>query len=232
MERTRDEVVSILRDRGPSSVAEVAELIGVSPGSVRRHMDIMVAEGLVEARIERQRRGRPLTRYSLSEAGEERSNAGHYHRLLDRLHPALAGLPASAVSGQDGAAVLGAVFEAVAESIARAHALEVRSADIERRVPEVVAALRGEGILRDAVDEGDAFRLLNVGCPYRSTAQDTPACCEADRKAIELLLRQPVRQLTTVAAGAQACEYLVEKTPSEASASAGAHQRGRMNEAR
>ena len=47
MERTRDEVVRILHERGERSVAELAEEIGVSSGSIRRHMDLMVADGLV-----------------------------------------------------------------------------------------------------------------------------------------------------------------------------------------
>ena len=89
MERTRDEVVRILHDRGASSVAEVAEEVGVSAGAVRRHLDLMIAEGLVEQRLERQPRGRPVTRYFLSEEGEERSAAAHYHRLLERIYPAL-----------------------------------------------------------------------------------------------------------------------------------------------
>ena len=211
MERTRDEVVRILREQGPSSVAEVGARIGVSPGSVRRHMDIMAAEGLVEMRLERQARGRPLVRYSLSAAGEERSNAGHYARLLDRLYPALANLPASAISGADGRGVLGQVFDAVAQSIADEHAPRVRGEGLERRLPEVVTVLREEGILHDAVDEGEAYRLRNVGCPYRVTARANPAGCEADRRAIELLLREPVRQVATIAGGGHTCEYLVAK---------------------
>jgi predicted ArsR family transcriptional regulator len=211
VERTRDEVVRILHDRGPSSVAEVAEGIGVSSGSVRRHMDIMIAEGLVEMRLERQPRGRPVTRYFLSEAGEERSAAAHYAKLLDRLYPALARLPAETVSGQDGLAVLQQVFDGVAEDIARSYAPRVSALSIEERVVQVADVLRGEGILNDVVDEGDAFRLRNIGCPYRSTAEGTHVACAADRRAIELLLGEPVQQVATIVEGSPTCDYLVAK---------------------
>ena len=211
MERTRDEVVRILHDHGPSSVAELAEGIGVSAGSVRRHMDIMIAEGLVEMRLERQPRGRPLTRYSLSEAGEERSAAGHYAKLLDRLYPALAGLPAEAVSGQDGAAVLDQVFNGVAEEIARSYAPRVSASSLDDRVVQLTDVLRDEGILNDVVDEGGRFRLRNIGCPHRSTAEGTHAACAADRRTIELLLGESVEQVATIAGGSPTCEYLVAK---------------------
>ncbi len=211
MERTRDEVVRILRNHGPSSVAELAEGIGVSPGSVRRHMDIMIAEGLVEMRLERQARGRPLTRYFLSEAGEERSAAAHYAKLLDRLYPALARLPAEAVSGQDGAAVLQQVFNGVAEDIARSYGARVSASSLDDRVIQLTDVLRDEGILNDVVDEGGRFRLRNIGCPHRSTAEGTHAACAADRRTIELLLGESVEQVATIAGGSPTCEYLVTK---------------------
>ena len=39
--------------------------------------------------------------------------------------------------------------------------------------------------------------------------------CAADRRAIELLLGSPVEQITTVAGGGHACEYLVAKDDDE-----------------
>lgn len=212
VERTRDEVIRILHEQGPRSAAELAGVIGVSEGSVRRHMDIMVAEGLIEAHLERQPRGRPATKYRLSEAGEEQTAAVSYARLLDRLYPALAGLAREQVSGRSGPELLNLIFGQVAEGVAREHAPRVRATDFDERVGHVANALRPEGILNDFVVEGDTIRLRNVGCPYRSTAEETHAACDADRRTIELLLGTPVQQLSTVVNGAPTCEYLVHRT--------------------
>lgn len=212
MERTRDEVVRILHDQGTCSVAELAEAIGVSAGSARRHLDLMIGEGLVDVRLERQPRGRPVTRYSLSEAGEERSASVHYARLLERIYPALNGLPEAAVSGQDGQAVLARVFDGISEEIARTYAPRVHSSVLATRVVEVADALRGEGILTDVVSEDGQYRLRNVSCPYRSAAEGTHVACAADRRTIELLLGEPVQQLTTIVEGSPSCEYIVSKS--------------------
>jgi len=211
MERARDELVRILHERGGASVADLADAMGVSQGSIRRHLDIMAGEGLVDAALERRPRGRPVSVYSLSEAGEERSSADHYSRLLGHILPALDELGASEVAGQDGHAILEQVFERVAERVADEHAPLVRSADLGERVEEVVGALRDVGVLNEVVDEGGVFRLRNVGCPCRSTAQETGAACEADRYSIELLLGAPVEQVATIAGGQTQCEYLVHK---------------------
>lgn len=215
MERTRDEVVRILHDRGASSVAEVAEAVGVSAGAARRHLDLMIAEGLVEQRLERQPRGRPVTRYFLSDEGEERSASAHYHRLLGRIYPALSRLSEAAVSGKDGRAVLATMFEGVADEIARSYAGRVQGAVLDQRVAEVANALKEEGILSDVVDEPDQFRLRNLACPYRSTGEGAHAACAADRRTIELLLGESVEQVMTIVEGSPTCEYLVSKVIDE-----------------
>ncbi len=211
MQKTRDEVVRILNERGEASVAELAEAIGVSKGSIRRHMDIMVADGLLGTQLVRQGRGRPLTRYSLSEAGEEQSSSEHYSRLLDRMSPALAALPSEAVDGRSGAAILDELFDQIANAVAEEHAPRVTAEHLEGRVEQVTDVLREEGILDEVRDTGEFFVLRNSGCPYRSTAAETHACCAADRRAIELLLGAPVEQITTLAAGGERCEYIVRK---------------------
>lgn len=229
MERARDELVRILHEHGESSVAELADSMGVSAGSVRRHLDIMGGEGLVESRQERRPRGRPLTVYFLSEAGEERSSASHYSRLLDHIFPAMTDLDSDAVAGHPGSTILWRIFEGVAERVANDRAPFVRSDELSGRVTEVVGALREVGVLNDVVDEGDAFRLSNLGCPCRSTAFETDAACEADRYSIELLLGAPVEQVSTIAAGSSCCEYLVRK-PTDGGVAAGDAERQPVRE--
>ena len=155
MERARDELIRILHERGDSSVADLAETMGMSQGSVRRHLDIL------ETRQERRPRGRPLTVYSLSEAGEERSSAANYQRLLDHVYPALTDLDTDEVAGQTGSAILGRIFESVAQRVASEQAPFVRSAALPNRITEVVAAMSEVGVVRKPAD-GDAVRGASV----------------------------------------------------------------------
>lgn len=211
IERTRDEVLRLLYERGECSVADLSEAIGVSDSAVRRHLDLLEAAGLVVTRRERIPRGRPITRYALSAAGEEERAAAHYQRLLSRLSPALANLTPEEIGGQSGREILERVFDNVAASVADEHRPKVTSPHLEERVQQVLSALTEEGILREVEDGGDFYRLKNAGCPYRSTAMETAACCSADRRTIELLLGAPVEQVMTLAEGGHQCEYLVPK---------------------
>lgn len=211
MERTRDQLIRFLRERDSCSAPELADAIGVGQGAIRRHLDIMAAEGLLHTRLERQPRGRPVTRYSLSEAGEERSAAASYSRLLDRLYPALAQLSPEAVAGQPGEKVIERLFDRLAEDMASEYAPRVRGADLGTRVEQVIAVLSDEGILDGMTDEGSSYRLSNSCCPYRSAAKGTRAACAADRRTIELLVGAPVSQVMTIVDGGECCEYVVVK---------------------
>lgn len=220
MERTRDELVRLLAERGECSVAELASEIGVSAGSVRRHLDILVAEGMLVSRLERQARGRPLARYSLSARAEEHTSSEHYQRLLARLSPALQSLPAE-TEGRSGSDLMDQLFDQVAHAVADEHRAQVNGRTLPERVTQTLRVLSSEGILHDVEDAGEFFRLRNSGCPFRSTAAETHACCSADRRAIELLLGVPVEQVTTVAAGGHECEYLVRKEDGPGEAAGG-----------
>ena len=72
-DRTRDAVARLILERGPQTAAALAERLGLSPAGVRRHLDALVADGLLverEPRPSPQSRPRPPARvYALTDAG-------------------------------------------------------------------------------------------------------------------------------------------------------------------
>lgn len=211
MEQTRDAVIRLLQEQGASTAADLATEIGVSTGSIRRHMDIMVAEGLLDTELVRQQRGRPVTRYTLSEAGEEETSGASYSRLLDRIYPALANMSAEEIGGRDGGELVNLLFDRVGASMARDHAPRITAEVFDDRVQQVTDALQEEGILDLVELRDDIVVLRNSACPVRSCAEGNHAMCDADRGAIEALIGLPVVQSSTVASGGEVCEYVVRR---------------------
>lgn len=205
---TRDRILILLRSKGEATVAELAEALELSPGGVRRHLDGLRAEGLVDARMLRGGVGRPSFAFFLTEQAEERTPAS-YSRLLSRMFQRLVELKESDLRGRDGLQVLASVFEGVAREVARDHRLEVEGPTLEQRVAQASRALQAEGILDRWGREADGYHLLNSTCPYRRAAQASPAPCQADRLAIELLLGAPVEQIGRLVDGSPCCEYVV-----------------------
>ena len=69
---TRERVLSLLLELGPSTTATLGERLGLTQAAIRRHLDALVAEGSVTTREARRRvvtRGRPARLYALTDAG-------------------------------------------------------------------------------------------------------------------------------------------------------------------
>ena len=72
---TRNRVARSILDHGPSTVAELAERLGLTQAAVRRHLDTLTTDGVVEARDRRvygaRARGRPAEVVSLADRGRD-----------------------------------------------------------------------------------------------------------------------------------------------------------------
>jgi predicted ArsR family transcriptional regulator len=208
MESTKDQVLRLLRARGGATVADLASALGVGQASVRRHLDHLRVEGLVDVRAERHGVGRPAFLFYPTEEAEERAPAG-YSRLLSRLYQGLRSLDEQQVRGRDGAQLLVTAFEAAAERVAGEHRSEVAAESLEGRVAETSLALEPEGIIDGWEKHPDGYHLTNSACPYRHAALASAGPCELDRRTIELLVASPVQQVSRIADGKPSCEYIV-----------------------
>lgn len=214
-ESTKAQILRLLLGWGEATVAHLAEALDMSPAAVRRHLDGLRAEGLVDARAQRQAVGRPSFLFYPTGQAEDLF-AASYSRLLDRMFRGLLGLRPEEVSGQSGEEVLGRVFEGVAERLVEQYRPQVGGETLEERVPQTTRALQAEGIL-DHWDRGpEGFRLTNSACPHRRAALATGQACSAERLAIQRLLGRPVEQVGRVVEGHPYCEYVVKQEVTEA----------------
>jgi len=200
MQGTRDRILEIIIERGELRVEELSQDLGITPAAVRRHLDHLRADGLVDARSVKQATGRPYHVYYATElaAGEmPAAYAGLMERMLKSLE--------SRHETQD-------VAKVVAESLASRHSSEIAaggSAGQKDRIESVTASLREEGILQRWYSSEDGYHLVNEACPYLKAAEISQLPCESDHKAIEILLGESIEQVGRIVDGASCCEYLV-----------------------
>lgn len=205
MKSTRDLIRDLLAARGEATVGEVAAELSLNQANIRRHLEVMRAEGLVDINIRRHEVGRPAYAYRLTERAEELS--GHYPRLVNRMFRRIAALPEG--QAEVGQLLLEQVFDGVAQDIAGAYRPMVTGSTVEERVAETSAALREEGIVDHWRKDDDGFHLMNTACPYRKAAEASHAPCHADARVIEMLVGAPVVQVGRMVDGHATCEYVV-----------------------
>jgi len=212
VESTRDQILRHIRGHREISVAQLAESQALSPQAVRRHLDGLRADGLIDVRQERHGVGRPAQLFFATERGEELGGRT-YLQLLSRMFRHLEKLDAGQVSGADGHQVVDQVFSGIAEEVAADHKAEVRGETLDQRVEQVSRALHSEGIVDGWSRDGDDFHLVNGECPYLRLAEMSEAACSADRHSIELLVGADVEQIKRIVDGAPICEYIVRAQP-------------------
>jgi predicted ArsR family transcriptional regulator len=198
---TRDRVLALLLDLGPSTTAALSERLGLSPAAVRRHLDALVVEGTITAREPRVRaalrgRGRPARVWALTDAG---------HAAGPSAYDDLAVTALRFLAEQGGGAAVEAFAGArVAELEARYRG---RLADLPaaERPAALAAALSDDGYAAGTSEQGVGLQLCQHHCPVHHVAREFPQLCDAETAAISRLLDVHVQRLATIAHGDGVC---------------------------
>jgi predicted ArsR family transcriptional regulator len=193
-----------LLEFGPSTVGAIAGRLGLTASAVRKHLDGLLADGVVTTRQSTSRlprgRGRPARTFMLTDAGRDR-----FENAYDDL--AVGVLRYLAETGGPEA------VEAFARS--RVGELESRYAavvDGARNKPEALAAvLTADGYAASvhATPAVGGVQLCQHHCPVAHVAEQFPQLCEAETAAFERLLGTHVQRLATIAHGDVVCTTYV-----------------------
>ncbi|MGH3772032.1 MAG: helix-turn-helix transcriptional regulator [Pseudonocardiaceae bacterium] len=191
----------MLLEHGPVAAARVADSLGLSPAAVRRHLDVLLADGQASYRTEPRRgprgRGRPAKLFLLTEAGRAR-----FEHTYDDL--AVAAL--RFLSERDGEQAVRSFAERrVAELVGRHRATVAAAPDPVARAQLLAVALSAEGYAASAEYVGAGEQLCQHHCPVSHVATEFPQLCEAETAAFADLLGVHVQRLATIARGDVVC---------------------------
>jgi predicted ArsR family transcriptional regulator len=212
-------VARTILERGPQNAADLAERLSLSPAAIRRHLDALVAEGLLlerEPRPTAQRgRGRPARTYALTDAGR----AAFPHAYDDLASTALRYLRET--GGDDAVA---AFAEHRAARLAEELTPEVDAdAPLLTRTDAMAGALTRHGYASTTAelsgsDTGvQGIQICQHHCPVAHVAAEFPQLCEAETRAFERVLGTYVQRLATIAHGDGVCTTHVPlSTPTRA----------------
>lgn len=198
---TRERLLALLLELGPSTTAALAERLGVSPAGVRRHLDVLLADGTVGTARPRSRsahRGRPAMVWALTDAGHAAGPTSYDALAVDALRFLLEQGGEQAV-------------EAFAQ--ARVAGLEERYRPVldgaADRTEALAGALSADGYAASTTPHGAGVQLCQHHCPVAHVAQQFPQLCEAETAALGRLLDVHVQRLATIAHGDGVCTTYV-----------------------
>jgi predicted ArsR family transcriptional regulator len=193
-------LTSSLLDHGPSTVAELAERVGLTTAGIRRHLDAMLADGTILPREERQigrrGRGRPAKRFALSDAGHASGPTAYDDVAVDALRYLRESVGDDAV--EDFARRRMAAWEA-------RYAERIASLPLDQRAAALAEALADDGYASTVHDTALGVQVCQHHCPVQHVAEEFPVLCEVETEAIGRLVGRHVQRLATIARGDGVC---------------------------
>jgi len=197
--RTRDRVLGLL-GRRPATAAQLGQALGLKPAAIRRHLDALLADGLVAGREQpAQGRGRPAKIFSLTPEGRENQGG---HTYDDLAAAALRWI--SAVGGDAAVAEFARSQVRLLEDRCQA-AMSEAGDDPLARAEALAAALTAEGYAAGASVIAGGGQLCQHHCPVAHVAAEFPQLCEAETQVIARLVGTHVQRLATIAHGDGVC---------------------------
>ena len=196
--RTRDAIARSILENGPSTASTLSERLALTPAGIRRHLDLLVADGILEARDPRvgttRGRGRPSKVFLMTDEG--RSQFEHSYDDL-----AVAALKFMAAHSGDH--LVNAFAESRAEDIERKATPYL--AKRAKKIDALATFLTEQGYAASVEKRGTGEEICQHHCPIAHVAAQYPQLCEAETQAFSRLLGTHVQRLATIAHGDGVC---------------------------
>lgn len=208
---TRNRVARSILDHGPSTAAELAERLELTQAAVRRHLDSLLADGVVDSREQRvygsRGRGRPAKVFALTDSGRD-----VFYQAYDELATdALRWIAAIAGGGERGDAAVAAFARARLAAQAEGYRRALESAAPADRTEALARALTDDGYAATARSAPVGEQLCQHHCPVAHAAEQFPQLCEAETEVIARLLGTHVQRLATIAHGDGVCTTFIPR---------------------
>src|SRR5215472_13631768 len=197
---TRARIARLILENGPVTASGLSARTGLTPAAVRRHLDNLLAGGMIELRTVRRPgsrgRGRPAKFFAITDAGR----SAFEHAYDDLATSALRFL--AEVAGPE---AVGEFARRQVAELERRYRPVMESAG-EDKVAALAEALSGDGYAASATSapalaSGGGEQLCQHHCPVAHVAAEFPQLCEAETEAFARLLGTPVQRLATIAHG-------------------------------
>ena len=200
--RTRDAIARSILENGPSTASTLSKRLALTPAGIRRHLDLLVADGVLEARDPRvgttRGRGRPSKVFLMTDEG--RSQFEHSYEDL-----AVAALKFMAAHSGDH--LVTAFAESRAEDIERKATTYL--AKRTKKVDALATFLTEQGYAASVEKRGTGEEICQHHCPIAHVAAQYPQLCEAETQAFSRLLGTHVQRLATIAHGDGVCTTFI-----------------------
>ncbi len=200
MQRTRRQILDILKKRGRATLEELSKEVGLSPVTVRVHLSVLQRDDLVNVEEVRGKVGRPYFVYSLADEAEEEFPK-RYHLLANRL--------LSGMEDKLSPETLQGVLDHVAAVWVQERAPRLVGKGLADRIAEVARIRTEEGAMAECEEVEGGYLLKQYNCPNLLVSRAYTHVCALEERYIAGMLGVPSTHAESIGSGGRVCSYFV-----------------------
>lgn len=199
---TRKVLLTMMKTKGPLAVSDMAKQLGITEMAVRRHLNTLERDGLIEAKISRQAMGRPSNLYSLTVAADDLFPKNYHLLTLDLL---------GELQNEAGSEQVNRLFEGRKEKMLDKYESQMHGSTLEERVAELAEIQNASGYMADWEKQENGDYVLNeYNCPITQVATQYENACKCELKMFQKLLNAEVERTECMTKGACRCSYRIK----------------------
>lgn len=225
--KTREVIARSILENGPSTALVLAERLGITPAGIRRHLDALLEEGVIEAREPRARanvnvgRGRPSKVFVMTDSGRTSFEHSYDDLAISALRFIAQGESESMGSGpwSVSAFARSRADEMERKFLAGRDRTQGKSKSGNSSVSVLALAdfLTDEGYAANAHNVPIGIELCQHHCPIAHVAAEFPQLCEMETEVFAKILGTHVQRLATIAHGDGVCTTVIPKSTNHVS---------------
>lgn len=201
---TRQEILTMLKKEGSLTVSDMAKALDITEMAVRRHLNTLERDNLIETYLVRQAMGRPTNMYRLS-AEADKLFPRHYSDLtLDFLKDL------EVIEGKE---VIHELFLRRKNRLYKEleHKLQDKSFDEKVAILAEIQNNKGYMVELQKMESGD-YVLKEYNCPISQVAKEYIVACDCELKLFQEVLQTDVERHQCYAKGETHCAFTIEKS--------------------
>ncbi|MBI2191216.1 MAG: transcriptional regulator [Planctomycetes bacterium] len=196
---TRQEILALIKRRGEATVKQLSREVGISSMGVRQHLATLEKERLVQWRNERQKVGRPIQVYSLTETAEKLFPSTYgplVISLLDQL------------AEMDGTEKVLQLLKSRQERLRAEYRKRMEGLAGEDRFRALAKIRDEEGYICESfVNSRGEDCLVEHHCPIAFVARRYPQVCSYEQDLLEQALEAKLVRREYLISGGKSCSY-------------------------
>lgn len=200
---TKDKILDLLKKEVSLSVNELTDCLQITHMAVRKHLNSLEKDGLLESHEMKKPMGRPLQLYSLSKKGERLFPKNYEGITIEFLRDL------KEIYGEESITLL---FKKREQRLTNEYSAKMEHKSNPDKIKELVRIQNEKGYMANIEQlEPNTYELIEYNCPILSVADEYNIACSCETQMLKNVLKtDQIKRTNCKTDGDHHCKFLIQ----------------------